>query len=198
MKKNKDDVVNRETPAQSAEENKKKAIEKWKCLDKQYRKAFAEAAGACRQACSLGSEARMRVHNEHGFASIDSRIRKIRDVNLRREAWDKAHSAWEVTLKLARKTLAAWKEKETLYNDHGYLLRATKEKPNVDKVEENVRRTQETVDLANRVIEYLSRGAYDTLSFNIDEATRVLRDFDSKETFADVRLGLSSDMYSIL
>ncbi|GHT57378.1 hypothetical protein AGMMS50233_10680 [Endomicrobiia bacterium] len=80
----------------------------------------------------------------------------------------------------------------------GIFLEQLLKKPNVDKVEENVRYTQEVVDLANRVIEYLSRGCDDTPSFNIDEATRVLRDFDSKETFAYVRLGLSSDMYSIL
>ncbi|GHT57375.1 hypothetical protein AGMMS50233_10670 [Endomicrobiia bacterium] len=123
--KNKDDVVNRETPAQSAEENKKKAIEKLEGLDKQYEKAFNKAAGAFMQACSLWRDPRRFV-----FVSWwDSpNISKISDVSLRREAWDKAHSAWEVTLKLARETLAAWKEKETLYNDHGYLLRATTKK----------------------------------------------------------------------
>ncbi|GHT46797.1 hypothetical protein AGMMS49936_06310 [Endomicrobiia bacterium] len=108
-------------------------VEKWKGLDKQCRKTFAKAVEVCRQ-----------VHE------VDLSIPKfvfytksvVGNAKRKQKAWSKGHDAWETALKLANETLAAWEK--IVDHDASFL----KKRPNVKRLEENVKCTQEIVDLA--------------------------------------------------
>ncbi|GHT43622.1 hypothetical protein AGMMS49921_11960 [Endomicrobiia bacterium] len=110
-------------------------------MDKQYQEIFVEAVEACRQAHEVDS----RIPKSPDMAVDDV----INNAKRKQEAWGKGHDAWEIALRLANEVFAAW---EKIVDPDAAVL---KKRPNVKRLEENVKCIQEIVDLAVNVTTFL-------------------------------------------
>lgn len=96
------------------------------------------------------------------------------------------HDAWETALKLAKETLVAWGKIVDL--DESVL----KKKPNVKRLDENVKYTQEMIGLANKINEIVIAGG------NYKEICKVCEELSNEGNFAGVRqcyTGGEKEMY---